>query len=68
MPREKKDGRYINYRIRHDLYEMFEQYAEEKGQSKTVAIERILKAHHQVTHAEKWRTLSVGSLISFPRL
>ena len=45
MPRGKKDGRYINYKIRRDLYEMLEQYAEEKGQSKTVAIERILEAH-----------------------
>lgn len=45
MPREKKDGRYINYKIRRDLYEMLERYAEEKGQSKTVAIERILEAH-----------------------
>ena len=45
MPREKKDGRYINYKIRRDIYDMLEQYAEEKGQSKTVAIERILEAH-----------------------
>ena len=27
MPREKKDGRYINYKIRRDLYEMLEKYA-----------------------------------------
>lgn len=45
VPREKKDGRYINYKIRRELYEMLEQYAEEKGQSKTVAIERILETH-----------------------
>ena len=45
MPREKKDGRYINYKIRRDLDEMLEKYADEKGQSKTVAIERILEAH-----------------------
>lgn len=45
MPRQKKDGRYINFKIRTEIYEMFERYAEEKGQSKTVAIERILETH-----------------------
>lgn len=52
MPREKKDGRYINYRIKREIYEMLERYAEEKGQSKTVAIERILEAHLSAYFAE----------------
>lgn len=56
MPREKKDGRYINYKIRRDLYERLEQYAEEKGQSKTVAIERILEAHLNEYFKDKYNT------------
>ena len=56
MPREKKDGRYINYKIRRDLYERLEQYAEEKGHSKTVAIERILEAHLNEYFKDKYNT------------
>lgn len=43
MPRKKKDGRYINYYIDRQVYERLEQYADEKGQQMTTAIERILK-------------------------
>lgn len=45
MPRAKKDGRYINYFIDREIYERLEKYADEKGQTKTIAIERILKEH-----------------------
>lgn len=43
MPRKKKDGRHINYYIDREIYERLEQYADEKGQQMTTAIERILK-------------------------
>lgn len=43
MPRPKKEGTHINVIIRQDIYERFCEYAEEKGQTKTMAIERILE-------------------------
>lgn len=43
MARQKKDGRYINYYIDREIYEQLEKYCEEVGQTKTIAIERILK-------------------------
>ena len=42
MPREKKDGRHINYYIERAVYERVEVYAKEKGQTMTTAIERLL--------------------------
>lgn len=42
MARAKKDGRYVNYNIEREIYEKLEKYCEEVGQTKTVAIERIL--------------------------
>ncbi len=45
MPRKKKDGRFINYYIDRQIYERLEQYADDKGQSMTTAIERILKEY-----------------------
>ena len=43
MARPKKDGRHINYYIDRLIYERFEEYADEKGQTMTTALERILK-------------------------
>ena len=43
MPRPKKDGRHINYYIDRLIYERLEEYADEKGQTMTTALERILK-------------------------
>lgn len=45
MPRQKKDGVTINYFIRRDVKEKLDIYAEEKGQTATMAIERILDEH-----------------------
>lgn len=42
MPRPKKDGVNINYYIRRDVKEKLDAYCEEKGQTATTAIERIL--------------------------
>ena len=43
MPRPKKDGRHINYYIDRKIFEELESYAQEKGQTMTTALERILK-------------------------
>jgi len=43
MARPRKEGTHINVIIRQDLYEKFCAYAEEKGQTKTMALERLLE-------------------------
>ena len=43
MARPKKDGRHINYYIDRMIFERLEEYADEKGQTMTTALERILK-------------------------
>lgn len=48
MPRPKKDGRFINYYIDKTVYEMLEKYCKEVGQTKTIAIERILKQYLEI--------------------
>ena len=53
MPRKKKDGRHINYYIDRMIYERLEEYAAEKGQTMTTALERILKQFFDKTDEEK---------------
>ena len=43
MSREKKDGRYINYYIDRKIYDKLNAYAKDKGQTVTMALERILE-------------------------
>mgnify|MGYP001442160483 FL=1 len=43
MARPRKEGTHINVIIKQDLYEKFCAYAEEKGQTKTMALERLLE-------------------------
>lgn len=43
MARPRKEGTHINVIVKQDLYEKFCAYAEEKGQTKTMALERILE-------------------------
>ena len=45
MARPKKDGVNINYFIRRDGKEKLDTYCEERGQTATMAIERILDDH-----------------------
>ena len=45
MPRQKKDGRHINYYIDRQIFEELEAYAKEKGQTVTTALERILRQY-----------------------
>ncbi len=42
MPRPKKDGKYLNLRIRSDIYDRFESFCENTGRIKTTALEMIL--------------------------
>ena len=42
MPRAKKDGQHLNCYIDRVLRERLEDYAEEKGQTLTMAVERLL--------------------------
>ena len=53
MPRKKKDGRHINYYIDRMIYERLEEYGDEKGQTMTTALERILKQFFNKTDEEK---------------
>lgn len=53
MPRKKKDGRHINYYIDREIYERLEQYADDRGQQMTTAIERILKEYLDKYETEK---------------
>ena len=52
MGREKKDGRYINYYIRKDIYEKLKAYSDEKGQTMTTALERILSEYLKEKNAQ----------------
>ena len=47
MPRAKKDGKPLNCYLDRELAEQLAAYAEEKGQSITTALERILKKHFE---------------------
>ena len=47
MPRAKKDGQHINCYIDRTLCERLKAYADEKGQTMTTALERILKQHFE---------------------
>ena len=45
MPRPKKDARNLNIKLDREIFEKLERFCEESGQSKTVAVERALKAY-----------------------
>ena len=53
MPRAKKDGRRINFYIDRAVYERVEAHAEEKGQTLTTAIERLLAKGLDAERAEQ---------------
>ena len=47
MPRQKKDGHYINCYLDTQVYDTLCRYANDVGQTKTLAIERILKQYFE---------------------
>lgn len=42
MPRAKKDGTHISFYLRTDVVERLRAYADENGQTLTIAMERLL--------------------------
>lgn len=51
MAKQKKDGRHINYYLDRKVYDALAAYAEEKGQTMTMALERILKDYLRIDNA-----------------
>jgi len=45
MARPKKNGTYLNVCIETPIYERLEKLCEDAGQTKTIAVERALKAY-----------------------
>lgn len=45
MPRPKKDNHPLSMRIDKNIYERLNQYCEDSGQTKTMAIERALVSY-----------------------
>ncbi len=52
MARPKKDGTYINNYIDRELVEKLRDYANKKGQTMTMALERILHEYFSTTEQE----------------
>jgi len=44
MPRVKKDAKILNIKLATTISDRLEQYCEDSGQTKTVAVERALSA------------------------
>lgn len=44
MPRIKKDAKILNIKLATPISDRLEQYCEDSGQTKTVAVERALSA------------------------
>ena len=53
MPRRKKDGKHLNIYLQSDIYDTLEKYSKEKGQTKTVAVERILQSSFEKYYSKK---------------
>ena len=45
MAKPKKNGTYLNVCIEKPIYDRLEKFCDDAGQSKTVAVERALKAY-----------------------
>lgn len=45
MARPKKDGKYLNVYVEQRIYDDFEKFCEDMGQSKTTATERALQLY-----------------------
>lgn len=43
MARAKKDGKHVNFYIKTSILDLLDRYCDEMGQTKTEAMERILK-------------------------
>lgn len=53
ITKPKKNGKKVSFYMDADIVDRLEAYCEDKGQSKTLAVERILKAHLDKYDEEK---------------
>ena len=45
--RERKDGKYVSFYLDKQICERLQSYAKEKGQTQTLALERILQKYFE---------------------
>lgn len=59
MPRERKDGKYINLKIERNVYQRFESYCKKEARTKTAALERMISTYldQYDKHAKKRRSI-----------
>lgn len=59
MPRERKDGKYINLRIEKSVYKRFDDYCKKESRTKTAALEKMISTYldQYDKYAKKRRTL-----------
>lgn len=53
MPRQKKDGTYLNVRIESSIYDRLCGICDEAGQTKTVVVERALENYFEKFEEQK---------------
>lgn len=53
MPRQKKDAKILNIRLAANVNDQLEQYCEDSGQTKTIAVERALSMFIDDYYAER---------------
>lgn len=53
MPRQKKDAKILNIRLTANVNDQLEQYCEDSGQTKTIAVERALSMFIDDYYAER---------------
>ena len=47
MPRTKKDAKILNIKLDREIHGQLEQFCDESGMSKTVAVEKILRRYFE---------------------
>lgn len=47
MPRIKKDAKILNIKLDREIHEQLEQFCDESGMSKTIAVEKILRRYFE---------------------
>ncbi len=52
MPREKKDGKYLNTYISREVVEMLDDYSKHTGVSKAFVVENAIKSYFQIAYSQ----------------
>ena len=47
MSRTKKDAKILNIKLDREIHEQLEQFCDESGMSKTIAVEKILRRYFE---------------------